>query len=249
MLRGSVTVIQIFKTPSRNPWTRSKSIYSADILTGESPESRCSTYLVTGTSSVTDLYAEVRFSFPGLKQVNIIVSICLAHKLLYKICFLITFLEELVEHVLSSPAVKGREGDPINILDIGTGTGAIGISLLSALPNAICTAVDINPEAILLARENAQAILGKTAAEKRFKTVTCNFVSFAQYSDHQNQYDVIVSNPPYIPSNDLRSLAPEVVEFESNLALDGGVDGLDIIKDIIRFAPQLFRKHQQGVPR
>ncbi|CAH2031853.1 peptide chain release factor N(5)-glutamine methyltransferase [Trichlorobacter ammonificans] len=130
--------------------------------------------------------------------------------------------ETLVEQVLLR--VPGAR----SILDIGTGSGCIAVSLAKRLPEAAVTAVDISPDALAVARHNAAQ--HGTAVE------------FLQGSLFQpvagRSFDLIVSNPPYIPSTDLEGLQPEVRNFEPRLALDGGPDGLDAYRQIVADAPQ-----------
>ncbi len=142
---------------------------------------------------------------------------------------------EVTEHVLTPrpetellvEAVLERMADweQPKILDIGTGSGAIAISLACQLPEAIVTAVDISPKALAVARRNA-AVLG----------VDVEFLEsdlFTAVADRQ--FHCIVSNPPYIPTDQLASLPPEV-RYEPQLALDGGADGLTVYRQIVKRA-------------
>lgn len=115
------------------------------------------------------------------------------------------------------------------VIDLGTGSGIIGISLALLLPDASILAVDISEKALLVAEENA-INLGVTEQvaflqSDLFKTVP------------QDKYALICSNPPYIPTRELDELEPEVQQ-EPRLALDGGVDGLDFYHKIVAQAPQ-----------
>lgn len=111
-----------------------------------------------------------------------------------------------------------------HILDIGTGSGAILISLLRSLPTALGTAVDISSEALAVAEKNA--VRHKVQERARF-CLGDVFVPVAGL-----RFDVIVSNPPYIPDAEIAGLAPEV-RGEPRLALAGGSDGLDFYRRII----------------
>ena len=113
----------------------------------------------------------------------------------------------------------------IRILDLGTGSGAIIISLLSLLPLAEGTAVDIFPEALAVATENAERL----GVMERFTPVLSDLYSKLPAGE---RYDVIVSNPPYIPTDDIAALAVDV-QKEPKGALDGGKDGLDFYRRII----------------
>lgn len=170
--------------------------------------------------------------------------------------------EELVEYVLSSEYVLTCLDQP-RILDIGAGTGAIGIALLSQLPfGSRCLSIDINPDAVSLANDNAKAIFGDGYKE-RYNCIHSDFLSFSslfrsrrldtrnnglsvlnqafvdEFADGEG-FDIVVSNPPYIPSHEIATLQEEVRCFEAHSALDGGVDGLDMVKDLILHSDALF---------
>ncbi|MFM7407571.1 MAG: peptide chain release factor N(5)-glutamine methyltransferase [Cuspidothrix sp.] len=119
--------------------------------------------------------------------------------------------------------------------DLGTGSGAIALGLAEALTNATIHAVDISPAALKVAKTNTEN-LGFT--EK---------IQFYQGSwwqpleSLQGQFSGMVSNPPYIPSDTVLTLQPEVVKHEPHLALDGGVDGLDYIRHLITLSPDYLR--------
>ncbi|MER9331764.1 peptide chain release factor N(5)-glutamine methyltransferase [Mesorhizobium sp. M0488] len=126
--------------------------------------------------------------------------------------------ETLVEAVL--PFVKAtaaREGE-CRILDLGTGTGAIALALLSAVPAAIATGVDISAGALATATRNA----GQFGLADRFTALQSDWLEKVS-----GRYHVIAANPPYIPSEGIGNLQDEVRDFDPRLALDGGVDGLN----------------------
>lgn len=139
--------------------------------------------------------------------------------------------ETLVEAVLSSAASRRAS---MNLLDLGTGTGCILLTLLHLLPDARGVGVDASPEALAIAQENAER-LGLT---NRVQFVRGNW---AEGID--GPFDIIVSNPPYIPSVDILTLEPEVREYDPMAALDGGRDGLDCYKALL---PTLQGKLKQG---
>jgi len=124
--------------------------------------------------------------------------------------------ETLVEAALAH--VAGRRSEPLRVLDLGTGSGAILLSLLSELPAASGLGVDASESALGIAGANARAC-GLDAR------------SAFQHGDWtrgvDGRFDLIVSNPPYIASGVLETLSPEVRDHEPRLALDGGADGLD----------------------
>ena len=120
------------------------------------------------------------------------------------------------------------------VLEVGCGTGCISLSLVWERRGHVnCTATDIEPRAIDLATKNRDA-LGLTADEVAFSLT--NLVSSIPH-DEWGTFDVLVSNPPYIPTDVMRSLPHEVKDFEPNLALDGGADGLDIFRRLLNAAP------------
>ena len=112
----------------------------------------------------------------------------------------------------------------ITILDIGTGTGCIIASLLSELKNSSGTAVDISREAILVAKQNAS----KFKLSDRIKFLHKPFEEL-----YGKKFDLIVSNPPYIKRMEIKNLSDDIKKFEPRMALDGGNDGLDLIKKAI----------------
>ncbi|RWO79619.1 peptide chain release factor N(5)-glutamine methyltransferase [Mesorhizobium sp.] len=125
--------------------------------------------------------------------------------------------EALVEAVL--PFVKAtaeRQGE-CRILDLGTGTGAIALALLSAVPAAVATGVDISPGALVTAMRNA----GELGFADRFQVLESDW-----FEKVFGRYHVIAANPPYIASIDIENLQGEVRDFDPRQALDGGVDGL-----------------------
>ena len=133
--------------------------------------------------------------------------------------------------VLVEEALKRASG-PCRILDVGTGSGAIAIALAHELPEAQVEGVDLSPAALAVARGNAER---NGVAER----LTLQAGDLRQLSGAG--YDLVVSNPPYIPSSDLAGLMPEVRQFEPLLALDGGGDGLDAYRALATQALGLLR--------
>ena len=116
---------------------------------------------------------------------------------------------------------------PAQVLDLCTGSGALAIAIRHERPQAQVTAADISPAALAVARQNACAL-----------HVAVRFVQGDLFAPVAGQvFDLIVSNPPYIPTGDLSGLQLEV-QFEPSLALDGGADGLDFYRRILRDAPR-----------
>lgn len=221
--------------------------------------------------------------------------------------------EELIEIVLNwlrsdrigkvgdSSAGGGSAGRGLRFLDVGSGTGAIGLALLNELPGATCVAIDVQETAVQLSRRNAERIglqdrytclhvgigdfgpgvmptsalsvghetpgsvnkstKGSTSKIKSNSNVSgineskddggINNVGRKEYfpdTDDNEFYDFdfIVSNPPYIPRKDMLDLPLDVAEHEDSVALDGGEDGLDVVREIIKRSPRLLKK---GGPR
>lgn len=124
------------------------------------------------------------------------------------------------------------------VLEVGCGTGCISLSLAwERRGHVTCTATDIEPRAIDLATKNRD-VLGLTADEVAFSLT--NLVSSVP-REEWGTFDVLVSNPPYIPADVMRSLPHEVKDFEPDLALEGGVDGLDIFRRLLNAAPYMLR--------
>ena len=142
--------------------------------------------------------------------------------------------EILVQFAVDFLRMRAREGaDDLSLADIGTGTGAIALSVLHYTQNTRADAVDISEAAAETARENA-AQLGLTErVEVHVGDLTAPLAGRA--------YDVILSNPPYIPSADIAALMPEVRCYEPHLALDGGADGLIFYRRIMAEAPALLK--------
>ena len=129
--------------------------------------------------------------------------------------------ELLVEEAL--PRLSGRQ----QVLDVGTGSGALAIALAHERQELSVTAIDVSPAALAVAADNARS---NGVAER---------IHFAQHDLRQlppGPFDLIVANPPYVPSGELATLMPEVRDFEPQLALDGGVDGLDAYRALARQA-------------
>ena len=138
--------------------------------------------------------------------------------------------ETLVEAVLAE-ARGGRFGASPRILDLGTGTGAILLALLSVLPEASGLGIDIAAEAVEAARENAAWLGLARRAEFRVGDL---------FEGLSGPFGIIVSNPPYIPSGDIPALDAEVRLHDPLRALDGGVDGLDFYRQIAREASRFL---------
>ncbi len=123
------------------------------------------------------------------------------------------------------------KGWPSRVLDLGIGSGAILLSVLSERPESTGIGVDASEAALAVARGNAERLKLADRAELRQ----------GDWADGiEGQFDLILSNPPYIPSADIDGLAPEVAKWEPRLALDGGPDGLAPYRRIIADLPRLL---------
>ncbi|MFH1198647.1 MAG: peptide chain release factor N(5)-glutamine methyltransferase [Candidatus Omnitrophota bacterium] len=130
----------------------------------------------------------------------------------------------------------------LNVLDIGTGSGCIAISLAKSLPQAQITAIDISKRALEIARLNA--VLNNVSGCINFiqsDLFPASGLRSTVYGLQSTVYSLIVSNPPYIASSEINNLQPEI-KYEPRIALDGGCDGLDFYRKIIKGAPRYLKK-------
>ena len=126
--------------------------------------------------------------------------------------------------LLVESLIKAYKNKKISILDIGTGSGCIIISLLSNLKSSNGIGVDISRNAILMAKKNA-------LKHNLLNRIKFFIQSFEKISN--KKFDLIVSNPPYIRKRDIKNLSEDIKRYEPLVALDGGNDGLDLIKKVI----------------
>ena len=121
----------------------------------------------------------------------------------------------------------------INILDIGTGSGCILLSILKELNFSRGIGIDISAKAIQMAKVNSKNL--NLFYRSKFKVIDLNKFSIGKY-------DLIVSNPPYIPSRDIKNLSKDITNYEPLTALNGGSDGLDLIKKVIYKSNHLLKR-------
>ena len=142
--------------------------------------------------------------------------------------------EIIIENVLSLTKYKSK----ISLLDIGVGSGCILLSILKERRNFYGTGIDISKNALDICKINAKNLKvdGRT---KFYKTDIDKFV--------EGNYDLIISNPPYIKRYNLKYLERDVIKFEPKLALDGGVDGLSEIRKVIKKSSELIKKNGKFV--
>ncbi len=136
--------------------------------------------------------------------------------------------ELIVEEIL----IETKNKSKLNILDIGVGTGCLLLSVLKERPNFYGVGVDISQKCIDISKKNTLN-LNSINRTKFFKSDIDNFI--------YGKYDLIISNPPYINKLDLRYLEKDVIDFEPKLALDGGFDGLSVIRKVINKSSELIK--------
>jgi len=122
----------------------------------------------------------------------------------------------------------------INVLDIGTGSGCILLSILKELNLSRGIGIDVSAKAIQTAKMNSKKL--NLFYRSKFKVFDIN-------EFHIGMYDLIVSNPPYVPSRDIRNLSKDIINYEPLIALDGGLDGLDLIKKVIYKSNDLLKRN------
>jgi release factor glutamine methyltransferase len=131
--------------------------------------------------------------------------------------------ETLVDAALSIAAREGWTTSPIRILDIGTGSGCLLVTLLAELPQATGLGTDVSDKALAVARTNArQHGVADRASWRQTRSL----------AGIDGRFDLVVSNPPYIPSDEISRLEPEVRLYDPTPSLDGGTDGLAVYREI-----------------
>ncbi len=141
--------------------------------------------------------------------------------------------ETLIETALDMADKLGGRDRALTIVDIGTGSGAILVTLLAELPLALGIGIDLSADALQIAQRNA----AQHEVEDRIR-----WVEGRTFAGEAGPFDLVVSNPPYIPTRDLETLEPDVRLFDPTLALDGGADGLTIYREIAAGLPQRLRR-------
>jgi release factor glutamine methyltransferase len=139
------------------------------------------------------------------------------------------------EHVVEKVLELAKSYASLRIVDVGTGSGAIAVTLAHELTDAVVTATDFSAGALSVARENA----ARNGEAVRIRFVEGDLLEPVA----QEQFDIVVSNPPYVPEADRESLAVEVRDYEPGQALFAGADGLDVYRRLI---PQAFAALVRG---
>jgi len=139
--------------------------------------------------------------------------------------------ETLIEAALDVAVMKGWQEKPLNLLDLGTGTGCVLVTLLAELPFACGVGIDLCPDALAVAAANAR---------RHGVSSRANFIAADWLDATAGNFDLILSNPPYIAAGEIASLADEVAAYDPRLALDGGPDGLEAYRRIAARAPHVL---------
>lgn len=139
--------------------------------------------------------------------------------------------ETLIETALAFAGARGRRDRPLSLLDLGTGSGCILLTLLAELPEAHGLGTDLSQAALALAAENAARLgVGNRAS----------FLAADWLGAIDRRFDLVLSNPPYLATAEIDILADEVRLYDPRLALDGGADGLDAYRRIAADAPSVM---------
>jgi release factor glutamine methyltransferase len=142
--------------------------------------------------------------------------------------------ETLIDLVLAAVDQEGWRQRPLRIIDVGTGTGCLLLTLLAELPNATGVGTDVSAAALDVARRNAEALGLAGQIDLRIENALESGV---------DAFDILVSNPPYIPTSDIDGLDLDVRAYDPHLALDGGADGMAIYR---RIAARLDKRVPDG---
>ncbi|XP_037088199.1 MTRF1L release factor glutamine methyltransferase-like, partial [Pollicipes pollicipes] len=125
---------------------------------------------------------------------------------------------------LAAERLRQRGGD--RLLEVGCGSGALSVALLHWLPDVSAVAVDQSADACRLTEENA----ARLGVEDRLRVYNATLTEDGLPGEHRQLYDLVVSNPPYLTTAELRRLQPEILLYEDRAALDGGPDGLRVTR-------------------
>jgi release factor glutamine methyltransferase len=141
------------------------------------------------------------------------------------------------EHLVEAVLERVSHGRTVHIVDVGTGSGAIAIALALHLPQAEVFALDLSPAALEIAQENAVAL----NASGRIRFAVSDLLDSLPAQQKLEYFDVLVSNPPYVPSADASQMHPQVREYEPASALFAGGDGLDVYRRLIPQAREALK--------
>ena len=190
-----------------------------------------SRYIAAKNDPITDEDYQKCVDIAGLRLTGRSLASILGYRYFYEDKFIVSDdvliprpeTEMLVDYLLQ------QEHSPKQILEIGLGSGCITVSVAKHRPSWSFLAVEISAKAAAIATQNAQNILSDIS---NIRIVNTDFMSFAS----NETFDIIVSNPPYIPSNVTKDLLDGKTISDPEIALDGGPDGLDFYRAILSFA-------------
>ncbi|WP_263382675.1 peptide chain release factor N(5)-glutamine methyltransferase [Granulicella arctica] len=171
----------------------------------------------------------------ALEPIQYIIGVQEFYGLALKVTPAVLIPRPETEHLIEAVLERSSKDEPLRILDVGTGSGAIAIALATHLPKAQVTALDLSPGALAVAEENVRA----HGLAGRIRFIGSDLLAAVA----GEIFDVIVSNPPYIPAADRSSLHPQVREYEPDMALFAGAAGMDIYR---RLVPQAFDALRPG---
>ncbi len=164
----------------------------------------------------------------------------LKHREFYKADFMVdenVLSPRADTEILVEEALRLLPNENVNILDLGTGSGCIIESILLEKDRAIGVAVDISERSLIVAQKNADAL----NLNSRLNFIRADWFDDKIVKIIGQEFDMIISNPPYIPTGDIAALMPEVKNYDPLTALDGGSDGYDSYKRIAEIAPHLLK--------
>ncbi len=197
----------------------------------------------------TLVFADTTLNDAQLAKLNALLKQRLQHKPLDKILGHREFYKSdfmVNENVLSprpdteilvEEALRLLPDNNVKILDLGTGSGCIIESLLAERQKVSGVAVDISAQSLAVAQKNAENL----GISKRLQFIQADWFADDFIKRIGEKFDMIVSNPPYIPTADISTLEPEVKNYDPRAALDGGKDGFDSYKRIAAIAPNLLQ--------
>ena len=145
--------------------------------------------------------------------------------------------EVLVEETITWLRSAASKSEPEVIVDLCTGCGAIAVAMAKAFSGVQVYATEISRKAISVARENAR----RNDLSDRISFFRGDLLRPLEHLDLEGRVDALLCNPPYVAASDMEALPPEVRDFEPRVALDGGGDGLDVLRRVVREAPPFLK--------
>ena len=210
-------------------------ILDSEILLSQTVNKKREEILVNLDKEISEKNIKVFKKYLKRRSKNEPVAYILEEKEFWSKKFLVnkdTLIPRPETELLIDELLKMYQKKKISILDIGTGSGCILISLLINLKESFGMGIDISKNAILVAKKNA--LLHKLSCKARFFNKSFNTV-------FDKKFDLIVSNPPYIERKDIKNLTEDIKRYEPRMALDGGKDGLDLIKKVIYKSKKILK--------